>query len=152
MQCVPLTGKGFVPGAYHCVCNDGFYFPDLTSEVKAYTGEQIERWIRSTGETVTTQFRCDACAAGCETCIDDSPCLHQRNEGLIITLLILNLIAVIGIIAIAIATYLYRHEMVSFILRVVFFNKKEEQTSLCIRYLLLIIDNHITKRQHMSLV
>lgn len=105
---------GFVPGAYLCVCKDGYFFPRLNSEARAYTGEEIENWTRNTNDSLGNgMFRCAACAAGCDTCVDDSPCLHQRNNVLVISLLVLNLFTVAGIIGIAIATYLYRHEMVN---------------------------------------
>lgn len=104
---------GFVPGAYICVCNIGYYFPRKTSDVKAYTGEEIEDHFRQKGEIESGMFRCVECAAGCDTCVDDSPCLHQRNKALLYSLIVLDLVTVAGIICIAIITYLYRIELVS---------------------------------------
>jgi G protein-coupled receptor 158 len=112
-QCVPEKGMGFVPGAYKCVCQDGYFFPRVHSEVRAYTGLEIENWTRNSNNSLGDgMFRCSKCAAGCDTCVDDSPCLHQRSNAVVISLLILNLLTVAGIIGIAVATYLYRHEMV----------------------------------------
>jgi hypothetical protein len=103
---------GFVPGAYNCFCKDGFYFSDKSKSVQAYTGEEIEEYFRQTGNIEDGLFQCVVCAEGCDTCVDDSPCLYSRNEPLMITLLILDLLTVAGIIGIAIATYLYRIELV----------------------------------------
>ena len=42
-QCVSISGRGFQRGAYVCVCEDGFYFPDLLTTTKEYPGEEMER-------------------------------------------------------------------------------------------------------------
>lgn len=107
---------GFIPGAYQCICKAGFYFPEPSAQLRAYSGEDIENHVRQTGVIEHGMFRCIVCAEGCDTCIDDSTCLYQRNEALFISLLILNLVTVAGITCIAVVTYLYRREMVSIIL------------------------------------
>jgi G protein-coupled receptor 158 len=109
-QCVPEKGMGFVPGAYRCVCEDGYFFPWPTSDVNAFTGQEIENFSRYSNNTFEKgKFQCNACEAGCDTCVDASPCLHQRHETLIITLMILNVLTVLGIIVISIGTYCYRN-------------------------------------------
>lgn len=112
LQCVPVTGKGFVPGAYNCYCKDGFYFSDKSRTVNAYTGEEIEDYFRQEGSIEDGLFQCEVCAEGCDTCIDDSPCLHRRNNALLISLLILYIITVAGITGVAVVIYLYRIELV----------------------------------------
>ncbi|KAH3844507.1 hypothetical protein DPMN_086765 [Dreissena polymorpha] len=111
-ECVPMYGQGFEPGAYYCHCKKGYYFPNTAESIKAYTGVNIEGHFRSVGHFDDVTFRCVACAAGCDTCWDSSPCLHERNRALVITILLLNCITVCGILVIAILTYYYRHEMI----------------------------------------
>ena len=105
---------GFVPGAYRCICNDGFFFPLPDSVENAFTGQEIENFSRIFNGTFGNEvFRCTECAAGCETCVDATPCLHQRNDALIISLMSLNSLAVTGIIFTSLGTFLYRNEMVN---------------------------------------
>ena len=43
-QCVPVSGQGFIPGAYKCFCEKGYYFPmvNLPSEEKYFSGNDLE--------------------------------------------------------------------------------------------------------------
>ena len=81
LQCVPVPGKGFQSGSYICECHDGFYFPDLDADTKAFKGSDIEMYFsRSNAKDSTKKsdklqkFQCLPCAEGCDTCVDDSPC------------------------------------------------------------------------------
>lgn len=98
-------------GAYRCKCRNGYYFP--VPGLDAFQGSEIEQHIRDGKEITTDMFRCIACAAGCETCIDSSPCLYERNEAILIVLTFLIIATIIGIIAVSFVIYIYRGEMVS---------------------------------------
>lgn len=41
-QCVPIEGLGFRRGSYKCICKDGYYFPDISANVRYYNGSEIE--------------------------------------------------------------------------------------------------------------
>ena len=112
LQCVPVKGRGFVSGAYVCYCNEGFYFPSNNKTTEAYIGDDLEDYFREHGVIKPGLFRCVACAPGCETCVDDSPCLHEYNIFLKITLLTLTLLTVMGIICVALVIYIYRNNKV----------------------------------------
>ena len=57
-------------------------------------------------------FRCFACAAGCETCVDSSPCLYERSEVVLICLTFLMIVTILVVTTVAAFTYIYRDEMV----------------------------------------
>lgn len=42
LQCIPIEGLGFRRGSYKCVCNDGYYFPDISVNPRYYNGSEIE--------------------------------------------------------------------------------------------------------------
>lgn len=58
-------------------------------------------------------FRCMSCAEGCETCVDSSPCMYERNNVLMIILILLTAVATVVIFGVALVIYLYRFETVS---------------------------------------
>ena len=66
-------------------------------------------------------FRCFACAAGCDTCVDSSPCLYERSEVGLICLTFLMVVTILGVTTVAAFTYIYRDEMVC--INVTFFFK-----------------------------
>ncbi|XP_045187687.2 probable G-protein coupled receptor 158 [Mercenaria mercenaria] len=110
--CVPMAGDGFVPGAYNCVCNDGYYLPQGANRNQSYYGREIENYVREFGVIEPGMFQCTACAAGCTTCVDSSPCLYEINTILKFSLLIVTLITVLGIMSIAVIIYIYRNNPV----------------------------------------
>ena len=110
LQCVPVRGLGFVTGAYSCKCKDGFYYPFTQSD--AFPGVEIEQFYRDGREMTPDMFRCFACAAGCETCVDSSPCLYERSEVVLICLTFLMVVTILGVTTVAAFTYIYRDEMV----------------------------------------
>ena len=70
-------------------------------------------FLREHGYVDGDMYRCLVCAEGCDTCVDSSPCLHERNDVLLIILLILNAAATVAIFGIAVVVYIYRYETVS---------------------------------------
>ena len=113
-QCQPVSGRGFVTGAYNCLCRDGFYFPHSTGTY--FSGTEIEKFHREGLEMNDNMFNCVTCAPGCDTCVDNSPCLFRRNKALLIFLTIMMVFTIIGIIGVATLAFLYRAEMVCAIL------------------------------------
>ncbi|XP_045169889.2 probable G-protein coupled receptor 179 isoform X2 [Mercenaria mercenaria] len=110
--CIPMKGEGFVTGAYTCECNDGFYFPSKLNGTRAYTGKEMDNYVRQFGVIKPGMFQCVACATGCDTCVDSSPCLHEHNYPLKIALLIATISTVLGIGGIAVITYVYRNNKI----------------------------------------
>ncbi|CAD5123151.1 DgyrCDS11521 [Dimorphilus gyrociliatus] len=84
-KCVPVPGLGFSRGSYHCVCKEGYYFPntDIPVEKRYYDGSDVERAFeletRGSASDYQTNFTCLPCAKGCKTCLDKTPCLLQLN-------------------------------------------------------------------------
>ncbi|XP_069951732.1 metabotropic glutamate receptor-like protein P [Cherax quadricarinatus] len=99
-KCVTIPGLGFRRGSYKCECRMGFYFPDTNSLNKYYNGsiieEEYEKKIMGeiTAYDEEGNFECLACAEGCETCEDASPCvvtLHWVMRAAILTLAVFNI-------------------------------------------------------------
>ena len=42
LQCISISGLGFQRGSYVCVCQDGFYFPDIHNDNKTFSGNILE--------------------------------------------------------------------------------------------------------------
>lgn len=96
-------------GSYTCVCQAGFYFPDTQASVKSFSGKVLEAFFEPAADDTNgsqpvassaagggEQFRCVRCADGCESCVDDTPCLYAKSTllggtlmGLTCTLIVL---------------------------------------------------------------
>ncbi|KAK2152979.1 hypothetical protein LSH36_312g01017 [Paralvinella palmiformis] len=80
-KCVPVPGLGFRRGSYKCECRDGYYFPDtdIPEVYRYYNGVDIEteyeKMMRKEDHIYDLSFVCKACAPGCGTCTDGSPCI-----------------------------------------------------------------------------
>ncbi|CAD5123183.1 DgyrCDS11550 [Dimorphilus gyrociliatus] len=105
--CVPILGQGFIRGAYKCVCSVGYYFPDISASVKSYNGSSIEEALANA--TSITQFQCKKCAEGCETCIDDSPCLYSFVLPIRVALLVLVVILFASVICLSAGISIFRN-------------------------------------------
>ncbi|XP_060537429.1 metabotropic glycine receptor-like [Cylas formicarius] len=112
-QCVPIPGLGFRRGSYKCVCKQGFYFPDTNAERRFYNGIQIEEEYekRILGELTQYDkegiFECLACPEGCESCVDDRPCVVSLNWVLRSVILILSCITICCLPIVAFFTWQY---------------------------------------------
>ncbi|XP_069187445.1 uncharacterized protein [Procambarus clarkii] len=101
-KCMTIPGLGFRRGSYRCECRLGFYFPDTASLNKYYNGsiieEEFEKKIMGEVSVYDEEgsFECLPCAEGCETCVDDSPCvvtLHWVMRTAILTLAVFNIVS-----------------------------------------------------------
>ncbi|OWF50378.1 probable G-protein coupled receptor CG31760 [Mizuhopecten yessoensis] len=110
-QCVFAAGHGFKRGAYKCVCQPGYYFPEVDADIKYFSGIEIERLYSENNTVAMAGMICKTCAAGCDTCVDASPCLYQSQLALRLPVLILTIITMTLIIIVACITYIYRFEM-----------------------------------------
>lgn len=108
--CIPILGQGFIRGAYKCICSDGYYFPDISASVKSFNGSAIEEAVAN--DTGISQFQCKKCAEGCETCVDDSPCLYSFVLPIRIALLILVVILFASVICLSAAISIFRNTRV----------------------------------------
>ena len=116
IQCIPVSGKGFLPGAYRCVCVDGYYFPDtsLAPEDQYFDGSLLEG-INFNGslEEEGGAYRCRKCSTGCDVCVDDSPCLYSYSVPIRATLLTLAILMVTLIAFVSGIICLYRNQRVN---------------------------------------
>ncbi|CAH1791074.1 unnamed protein product [Owenia fusiformis] len=105
-KCVPVSGLGLTRGAYDCYCKDGYYFPHSSVTKKAFEGLMVELSI-NTNDT-SLDFECIRCAEGCDTCVDDSPCLYYHNIAIRLVVLVLVLVMLVLIALTAILIRVYR--------------------------------------------
>ncbi|XP_064622928.1 metabotropic glycine receptor-like [Lineus longissimus] len=106
--CSPLTGLGFRRGAYVCKCKDGFYFP-YADPSKAFNGSDIEELLSRNGSNMGLEwFQCKKCSLGCDTCVDDSPCLFDPNHIIRISLLLVTVAMISLILFASVVLWAYR--------------------------------------------
>ncbi|KAI5751798.1 hypothetical protein M8J77_010967 [Diaphorina citri] len=114
-NCISISGLGFRRGSYKCVCKDGFYFPDVKAQHKYYNGTFLEEEYEkhSTGESsmyyLPTKFECLECAEGCETCVDERPCVVTLNWVMRTVLLGICCLVILCLPFIAMFTWKYGH-------------------------------------------
>lgn len=115
LQCEPVQGRGFQRGAYLCVCRDGFYFPDPRADVLAFQGWAIEEFYADVNSSVgdLDQFDCLRCAEGCETCVDDAPCLYSYVMALRVVLLILTVVIIALVVSLFFIIAVFKSSRVS---------------------------------------
>uniref|UniRef100_A0A8D8QJJ3 Probable G-protein coupled receptor CG31760 n=1 Tax=Cacopsylla melanoneura TaxID=428564 RepID=A0A8D8QJJ3_9HEMI len=113
--CISISGLGFRRGSYKCVCKDGYYFPDVKAHHKYYNGtfleEEYEKY--SMGESSqyndSARFQCNVCAEGCDTCVDERPCVVTLNWVMRTVLLGICCLVILCLPFIALFTWKYGH-------------------------------------------
>ena len=78
LQCEFVSGLGFRAGSYKCVCRPGYFFPNVTDKDKYFNGSEIEAQAANSKTSYHSNpdsFKCLKCQPGCDTCVDDSPCI-----------------------------------------------------------------------------
>ncbi|KAL5008797.1 hypothetical protein ScPMuIL_014378 [Solemya velum] len=108
-KCVTLQGEGFHRGTYKCVCDKGFYFPVTDSSHHHYLGYEIEDVYNADREKYSASFLCLPCAPGCDTCVDDTPCLYEWHMATRVIVLMLTFLTIFGILSVSMKTFLNRH-------------------------------------------
>ena len=100
-QCVPIYGRGFAVGSYRCVCRKGYYYPKVKGDNKDYfNGTEIEEDISNNNGTKYNKpglYECLLCRKGCETCVDNSPCIVELNMWLRWSLLCFTVVCIISV-------------------------------------------------------
>ncbi len=117
LQCVPVSNKGFVRGAYACECKDGYYFPDAYTKQKAFNGSILESMYSDNSQPTddeVDEYQCLVCAEGCDTCVDDSPCQHSFNIYIRTILLILTLAIICFVLIITCCINVYKKQKVKY--------------------------------------
>ncbi|CAH2282247.1 probable G- coupled receptor 158 [Pelobates cultripes] len=84
-KCVPMKGRGFLLGAYKCICKTGFYHPDIFS-VNGFQRQNMDNHF-SRGEISEEEYKCLPCREGCPHCVDDAPCYAQEDKYLRIAII-----------------------------------------------------------------
>ncbi|XP_041353704.1 probable G-protein coupled receptor 158 [Gigantopelta aegis] len=112
-KCVPVLDQGFKRGAYLCVCQDGYYFPDPTAEVKAYNGTVVEEYSHlKNASDIASRFKCLPCSRGCRTCVDSSPCMFQNNYIIRNTVVCMIVFMIIACCCISLVVLKYNKEKI----------------------------------------
>ncbi|GAB6025628.1 hypothetical protein CHUAL_011354 [Chamberlinius hualienensis] len=99
-------------------CKNGFYFPLKGAEHSYYNGSFIEEEFEKLvmGELSMYEdegaFHCLPCSEGCESCVDDSPCIASLNWLLRTTILILTSVISAALPLVACFTWKYGNLMV----------------------------------------
>ncbi|XP_055685892.1 uncharacterized protein LOC129791656 isoform X2 [Lutzomyia longipalpis] len=115
-ECEAISGLGFRRGSYKCVCRRGFYFPDTTSSQKYFNGSTLEEEYEKLmlGEVSMYKnrvaFECLACAEGCDSCKDSSPCVAALNWPMRTSILVMAC-AIIGFLPPA-AFFTFKYQQV----------------------------------------
>ena len=103
-----MPGGGFRAGSYHCECRKGFYFPDPNAKNKYFNGLDV----KNAHESNKSSFDCLPCREGCEECVDDSPCMYQRNMSLRTVFLAINVILKVLAVCLGVFIFVYRESKV----------------------------------------
>lgn len=107
-QCIFTPGYGWTRGSYKCQCRNGYYSPTANP---IFNGTLVENsWkqkIADNNPSYEMIYVCKSCQAGCNECIDDSPCLSHYNWAFRISLLTISVICII--LTIVLAGYVYRY-------------------------------------------
>ncbi|CAB4041152.1 Hypothetical predicted protein, partial [Paramuricea clavata] len=103
--CVHVPGGGFTAGNYRCFCRKGFYFPNPNAKRKYFEGREV---LAAEGKANYSLYDCLPCREGCEECVDDTPCMYQRNVSLRIVLLSINEIIKTAAIALGVFVFVLR--------------------------------------------
>ncbi|XP_063815726.1 probable G-protein coupled receptor 179 [Pseudophryne corroboree] len=91
-QCLLDEREGSTLNRYRCVCRPGYYWTQLEGLDNSYPG-------------VTA---CMRCSKGCDTCVDDSPCLVEEDRALRVTVLSLQATAMMGVFLSMLVSYNFR--------------------------------------------
>uniref|UniRef100_A0A4W3JXW1 G-protein coupled receptors family 3 profile domain-containing protein n=1 Tax=Callorhinchus milii TaxID=7868 RepID=A0A4W3JXW1_CALMI len=100
-ECVPLQGQGFQLGAYQCVCQKGFYNPNVIS-TNGFSSKYLSV------EEARELFECRACGLGCSRCTSDAPCLVQEDEYLRVSILTCQAFCMLLVFLSMLVAYHYR--------------------------------------------
>ncbi|XP_058153788.1 metabotropic glycine receptor [Dasypus novemcinctus] len=79
-ECMPIKGRGFVLGAYQCVCKTGFYHPRVFSVNNFQRRDPDHHFIESAKDVSEEVHICLPCKEGCPYCADDSPCSVEEDK------------------------------------------------------------------------
>ncbi|XP_076361072.1 putative G-protein coupled receptor CG31760 isoform X2 [Tachypleus tridentatus] len=108
-ECLFSPNQGWVSGAYKCHCRKGFYSPMKSSE---FHGTLVESAWKAKQAIVSPSYDllyvCKPCRTGCESCVDNSPCLSPYNWAFRTSLLVISMFCVVLTIVLAWNIYRYR--------------------------------------------
>ncbi|XP_037693818.1 probable G-protein coupled receptor 158 [Choloepus didactylus] len=79
-ECMPIKGRGFVLGAYQCICKTGFYHPRVFSVNNFQRRDAGHHFAESAKDVSEEAHICLPCKEGCPYCADDSPCFVQEDK------------------------------------------------------------------------
>ena len=111
LQCVNRP-SGFQPNSYACSCPGARHLVDsqesntvvLSGQRVSYLGSHIASRVGSDVKQISVST-CRACQPGCRSCSDDSACLRHEDQGLRVPILIINVIALVVILVLAVSIH-----------------------------------------------
>ena len=127
-DCNYISGLGFRRGSYKCYCKPGYYLPphangDFDKETSTwyFNGSVLEEAYdrKQDGESddendYDLSYECKKCPPGCDTCMDDRPCLYPINWFLRYILLAITIMMMCSICGWSWIIQQFRMFMVSF--------------------------------------
>ncbi|KAH9390281.1 G-protein coupled receptor [Tyrophagus putrescentiae] len=94
-------------GGYSCNCRDGFHSAVARLE-PTFNGTAVEQSFEEKSPSYVFMFACKRCAAGCDVCRDDSPCLSSYDWGFRISLLTITVLCIGFVFVLGVNIYRYR--------------------------------------------
>jgi len=108
-QCIFEQGHGWTRGGYKCTCKKGFY---SKTDNLSFSGSLVEVAYEAKERQNDTAYNqlyvCGKCQAGCETCIDDTPCLASYNWTFRYMILTFSLVCTLATFILMVLVYTYR--------------------------------------------
>eukprot|EP00093_Oithona_nana_P001933 01933.XXX_6145_13476_1 [CDS] Oithona nana genome sequencing. len=108
-QCIFESGHGWTRGGYRCQCKPGYY---SKTEEPYFNGSLVEiayeNKVLRKEEAYDKLYVCGKCQEGCETCVDDTPCLATYNWTFRYILLVFSLACTLATLILMGLVYSYR--------------------------------------------
>ncbi|XP_051969399.1 probable G-protein coupled receptor 158 [Xyrauchen texanus] len=89
MECLPISGYGFVLDKYRCHCKSGFYHPSrvAVNGFKRKVGRKGTEGLTDHRDIPESSGQCLPCQEGCTFCKDDTPCVTRGDSTLRVAVL-----------------------------------------------------------------
>jgi len=108
-DCIFKPGHGWVYGGYICKCKTGYYSRSKNVEFNGTLVEDAfsDKFTKN-DHVYDNTYQCLQCQPGCDTCIDQAPCLATYNWTFRYILLAFSLTCIMATFVLIIMVYYYR--------------------------------------------
>ncbi|KAG7524948.1 putative G-protein coupled receptor 158 isoform X1 [Solea senegalensis] len=109
MECLPLSGHGFVLDKYKCHCRKGFYHPNRVA-VNGFTrlNKKGNAADSSPNADEGSSSDCLPCQDGCAFCKDDTPCVAREDGALRLAVLSFQCLCMVIVFISMVVIYHFR--------------------------------------------